>query len=89
MKHEKIFSDGKYVPQRMCISCRSVVPKDQLIRVAKMKDGTVKVADKGGRGVYVCNNQDCILKLKKSNGLSRGLKTNVPEEIYEECSNVR
>ncbi|MBQ2753908.1 MAG: YlxR family protein, partial [Clostridia bacterium] len=38
---------------------------------------------------YVCNNQDCILKLKKSNGLSRGLKTNVPEEIYEECSNVR
>ncbi len=89
MKHEKIFIDGKYVPQRMCISCRSVVPKDQLIRVAKMKDGTVKVAVKGGRGVYVCNNQDCILKLKKSNGLSRGLKTNVPEEIYEECSNVR
>ncbi|MBQ2753905.1 MAG: YlxR family protein [Clostridia bacterium] len=73
----------------MCISCRSVLPKEQLIRVAKMKDGTVKVADKGGRGVYVCNKQDCILKLKKSNGLSRGLKTNVPDEIYEECSNVR
>ncbi len=89
MKHEKIYNDGKYVPQRMCISCRSVLPKEQLIRVAKMKDGTVKVADKGGRGVYVCNKQDCILKLKKSNGLSRGLKTNVPDEIYEECSNVR
>lgn len=89
MKHEKIYNDGKYVPQRMCVSCRSVLPKEQLIRVAKMKDGTVKVADKGGRGVYVCNKQDCILKLKKSNGLSRGLKTNVPDEIYEECSNVR
>lgn len=89
MKHKKIFIDGKFIPQRMCISCRNVVPKEQLLRVAKLNDGTIVVNGKGGRGVYVCKDDNCIEKLKKTNGLSRGLKTNVPVEIYEECSNAR
>lgn len=84
MKHNKIFEDGKYVPQRMCISCRQVLPKAKLIRVAGFKDGSVRVAKTGGRGVYVCESGECLEKLIKSNGLARGLKRNVPKEIYEE-----
>ena len=84
LKHNKIFQDGKYVPQRMCISCRQVFPKAELTRVAGFKDGSVKVTDKGGRGVYVCQSKECMEKLLKSNGLSRGLKRNVPKEVYEE-----
>ena len=85
VKHKKIFEDGKYVPQRMCISCRQILPKTKLIRVAGFKDGGVKVAETGGRGVYVCSDKSCMEKLLKSNGLSRGLKRNVPKEVYEEC----
>jgi len=85
VKHKKIFENGKYVPQRMCISCRQVLPKSQLVRVAGFKDGSVEVTKTGGRGVYVCKSQQCIDKLIKSNGLSRGLKRNVPQEVYEEC----
>lgn len=86
MKHKKVFSeDGKYVPQRMCVSCRSVNEKHKMIRAAKFSDGTVKICKSGGRGVYVCNNKECLDKLVKTNGFARGLKTAVPHEIYKEC----
>ena len=88
LKHKKIFENGKYVPQRMCICCRKVMPKFELIRVAGFKDGTSAVANCGGRGVYVCKSDKCLEMLSKTNGLSRGLKRNVPKEVYEECITI-
>lgn len=85
MKHNKIYKDGKYVPQRMCISCRNIFPKNDMLRVAGFSDGTVKITSHGGRGVYVCKSQACLEKLCKTNGLSRGLKRNVLKDVYEEC----
>lgn len=85
MKHKKIFENGKYVPQRMCICCRKVLPKSELLRVAGFKDGSSAVANTGGRGVYVCKTEECLNKLSVNNGLTRGLKRNVPREVYEEC----
>ncbi len=87
MKHKKIFEDGKYVPQRMCVACRCVRPKAELIRVARMGEG-VSVSDGGGRGAYVCKNKECILKAQKTEALKRGLGTFVSSEIYEECMNI-
>ena len=90
MKHKKIYVDGKYVPQRMCVACRSVKPKSEMIRVSFF-DGVVNVdcdGNKSGRGSYICNNVECIEKAQKTRGLERGLKTNVSVEIYEECINI-
>ena len=84
MKHKKIFENGKYVPQRMCVACRGVRPKAEMIRVAFF-DGEVMLGGGSGRGAYVCNNKDCIEKAEKTRGLQRGLKTNVSSEIYREC----
>ncbi len=86
MKHIKIFENGKYVPQRMCISCRNVFPKNLLIRVGGFKDGSAAVTKSGGRGVYVCKSEQCLDRLIKSNGLSRGLKRNVSQNVYEELN---
>ena len=86
LKHNKLYSEkGEYRPQRMCISCRSIVDKSKLLRAARFADGTVKICESGGRGAYVCKNKACIEKLVKSNGFARGLKTAVPHNIYEEC----
>lgn len=90
MKHKKIYADGKYVPQRMCVACREVKPKAEMLRVAFAK-GVVTLDSDGnrqGRGAYVCNNTACIEKAQKIRGLERGLKTNVPAGIYEECISV-
>ena len=72
---------------RMCCVCRQMKQKDQLIRVVKNKENEIfidesKKAD--GRGAYVCNEQECLNKLKKVKGLNKAFKGNVPEEIYEE-----
>ena len=72
---------------RMCCVCRQMKPKDQLIRVVKNKDNEIfvdntKKAD--GRGAYVCNEQECLNKLKKIKGLNKAFKGNIPDEIYEE-----
>ena len=87
MKHKKLYENGKYVPQRMCVACRSVKPKSELLRIA-VSDGGVAVDRCGGRGAYVCKDKECILKAQKARGLERGLKTFVSSEIYEECMTV-
>lgn len=84
MKHKKFFKNGKYVPQRMCVACREVRPKADMIRVA-LFGGEVMLGGSSGRGAYVCKNKDCIEKAEKTRGLQRGLKTNVSSEIYREC----
>ncbi len=87
MKHKKIYSDGKYVPQRMCVACRAVKPRFEMIRITAF-EGNVSVDIKGnapGRGSYVCNNRSCIERAQKIRGIERGLKANVDARIYEEC----
>ena len=90
MKHKKIYVDGRYVPQRMCVACRNVRPKAEMIRIS-FSDGVVGIdydGNRPGRGAYVCNNVECIEKAQKIRGLERGLKTNVSAEVYEECINI-
>lgn len=90
MKHKKIYADGIYVPQRMCVACREVKPKADMLRVA-LNDSAVVIDTEykaQGRGAYVCNNAGCIEKAQRTRGFERGLKTKVPSEIYEECINL-
>ena len=90
MKHNKIYKDGKYVPQRMCVACREIKPQCDMIRVA-FNEGTIVVDDNkknAGRGAYICKNIQCVEKAQKTRGLERGLKTYIPTEIYEECINI-
>ena len=84
MKHKKIFENGKYVPQRTCLVCRKILPKEMLIRVAKT-DGGFIVNGKGGRGAYICKNPECLEKAQKIRALERGFKCAVSQSVYEEC----
>ena len=33
----------KKIPMRMCLGCRQMKPKKEMIRIVKMQDGTVKL----------------------------------------------
>lgn len=55
--------------QRMCIACRQMFDKKDLIRVVKNKEGQIFVDKSGkanGRGAYICSNKSCFEKLKKT-----------------------
>ncbi|MGN1097437.1 MAG: RNase P modulator RnpM [Clostridia bacterium] len=75
------------MPQRMCVVCREMKDKRELIRVVRNKDGEFKLDPVGkapGRGAYVCRDEKCISRLDKVRGLERAFKGSVPDEIKEE-----
>ena len=72
--------------QRMCGGCMKRDEKSVFLRVVRDKDGAVIIDDKqklSGRGVYVCKNEKCIDMAMKKKWISRGLKCDVPSDIYE------
>lgn len=73
-------------PQRQCIGCRESKDKKELIRVVKTPEGEIVLDYTGrqnGRGAYLCAREECLMKARKSNALSRSFKMNVPQETYE------
>lgn len=76
----------KKIPLRMCIVCKEMKPKKELIRVVKSADGTIGLDTTGkanGRGAYICNSDECMAKLVKTKALSRTFKENVSSEVYQ------
>lgn len=73
------------VPMRQCIGCGEMKVKKDMMRVIKTKEGDILLdvtGKKNGRGAYLCFSQECFEKARANKGLSRSLKTNIPDEIY-------
>ncbi len=75
----------KKIPMRTCIACRTEKPKKELIRVVKFNEEiSLDVTGKAnGRGAYVCNDEECIAKLKKQKLLNRAFSCAVDEAVYD------
>ncbi len=80
----------KKVPLRMCSVCKQMLPKKELIRIVKTKEGKFFLDNSlkaNGRGAYICNNLQCFEKCKKTRALNKAFKEQVPEEIYSQIEN--
>ena len=76
----------KKIPLRLCVGCKEMKPKLELIRVIKTPEGEVTLdatGRKNGRGAYLCKNEECLKKLRKTKGLERSLKIAIPQEVYD------
>lgn len=76
---------------RMCIACREMKDKRELLRIVKDKEGNIFVDESGkqnGRGAYVCKSKDCIDKLQKQKLLNKTFKTNIDDDMYEKIRGV-
>lgn len=67
----------KKVPVRTCCGCMRKFPKASLVRISCDADGNLSVDPKrtfGGRGAYICRNQDCLMLAVTSGRLKRTLR---------------
>lgn len=76
----------KKIPMRMCVGCREMKPKKELVRVVKSPEGEISVdftGKKSGRGAYICRSNECFSKAKKARCLEKAFSCRIDDSIYE------
>ena len=88
-------------PERLCVGCRTLHPKGELLRIVRRADGTIGIDPTGkspGRGAYLCRCIACVQEARRHGGLSWSLKGRVAPAVYdaveaavsgEECAHGR
>lgn len=74
----------KRIPLRMCAICRQQFPKRELIRLVKNAEGQVSLDETGkkpGRGLYVCQNKDCLAQALKGGRLDKAAGARIDADI--------
>ncbi|PYG88411.1 hypothetical protein LY28_01259 [Ruminiclostridium sufflavum DSM 19573] len=80
----------KKIPLRMCLGCKEMKPKKELIRVVKNNEGEINidlVGKKPGRGAYICRNVECLEKAIKAKRLEKAFETAIDIDIYNNLKN--
>ena len=73
------------VPMRMCVGCREMKPKRELLRVVRSQAGEVKwdpVGKAPGRGAYLCPSPACLTRAVKARQLERALEQPIGEAVF-------
>lgn len=77
----------KKIPLRKCLATNEQLPKKELLRIVKDKDGVVSIDVTGrsnGRGAYLKPSLEAIELAEKRHLLDRALEVSVPSSIYEQ-----
>lgn len=81
----------KKIPLRRCVVTKEQLPKSELLRIVKDKEGNISVDLTGklnGRGAYIKKDIEVLNTAKNKNILSRALEVSIPEEVYIEIENI-
>lgn len=81
----------KQIPQRMCVSCRNLFDKGNLIRIVRTPQGEVIADPTGkaaGRGAYLCKDPECMKRCVKSKLLNKVFKSPVSDEAYRKIAEL-
>ncbi|MBQ9833250.1 MAG: YlxR family protein [Clostridia bacterium] len=76
----------KKIPMRMCVGCREMHPKKELLRIVRTSDGKTVADSTGkvsGRGAYICPKKECFDKARKIRGIERALEVDISDEVFE------
>ena len=74
----------KKIPMRMCVGCREMKPKKELLRAVRSPEGQVSLDTTGkkpGRGAYCCYNAECLRRALKQGQLDRQLEVKLTDEV--------
>lgn len=73
-------------PQRMCVACRQMKGKRELVRCRVTPEKTVELdptGKKSGRGAYICSSPECRKKARKCDLLSKALGVSAGAGTYD------
>lgn len=79
-------SKTRKAPERMCVGCKTMKNKKELIRVVRSPEGNYDVdatGKKNGRGAYLCPCQECFEAAVKNKGFERSFKEKIAPEVVE------
>jgi len=74
------------IPLRMCVGCREMKNKKELIRIVRSPEGSIEIDQSGkksGRGAYICPQLDCLQQAIKGKRLQKALEHDIPDEVVE------
>lgn len=77
------------IPMRMCVGCREMKPKKELLRVVRSPEGEISLdptGKKAGRGAYVCYHVQCLGRALKQRQLDRALETSLTSEANQQLT---
>ena len=77
------------IPMRMCVGCREMIPKKELLRVVKSPEGVISFDPVGkapGRGAYICRKTECLDKARKIRALERQLECAISDEVFDQLA---
>lgn len=75
----------------MCVACKQMRPKRELVRVVRTSSGDVAVDPTGklsGRGAYVCPTASCVAAGVREGRLQHALEVVVPDSLEAELLRV-
>lgn len=81
----------KKKPKRMCVSCRRMIEKKELLRIVVSAQEPARLDESGktpGRGAYVCRKKQCLQEALRERKLERGLKAKLSEEATEDLTAI-
>ena len=79
----------KKIPMRMCVGCRVMKPKKELLRVVRTPEEEILIdftGKKSGRGAYVCPDEACLARAVKQRQLDRALERSISLEVTQQLS---
>lgn len=75
------------IPLRTCVITKEQLPKQELLRIVRTKEGEVLVDETGkvnGRGAYIKKDLEVLEKAIKGKVLEKKLEIKIDDSIYEE-----
>ena len=81
----------KKMPERTCVITKEQLPKQELLRIVRTKEGEILVDETGkinGRGAYIKKDIEVLEKAIKGKVLEKKLEIKIDDSVYEEIKKV-
>ena len=67
---------------RRCVTCRSLLDRQQLWRVIRLAHGGLALDQGMGRSAYLCRDLTCLEEARRRKKLQKALRCQVADSIY-------
>ena len=81
----------KKIPLRTCVITKEKLPKQELLRIVRTKEGDVVCDITGklnGHGAYIKKDIAVLEQAKQTKALAKKLECNIEDSVYEEIRKI-